>query len=592
MRSFPRLAPASLYLAAAVLCAASVACAFGLPDASGASHAASTEDFLVTNNPPGHDGGQIVVALRSEPKTLNPVLATDISSRDVIRCLTADLIHINRGTLKTEPALAESWRVSPDGRVYTLKLRRGVRFSDGQPFTADDVVFSFRVYLDPKVNSSQRDQMIVGGKPIVVQKIDEGTVRFTLAEPYAAAERLFDSVAMLPRHLLENDYNSGKFDQVWPLTTAPAQFAGLGPFRLKEYVPGVRIVLERNPYYWKKDRADTQLPYLDRLVFLFVDSEDAQVIRFQSGDTDVLSRFNAEDFSILQQTAAARHYRLYDLGPGLEFNFLFFNLNDLSSKNLPEIAAKQAWFRDVRFRQAVSAAVDREAIVRLVYNGRATPIWGPVTPGDKLWTDHEIPHPARSLDTARQLLKSAGFSWTSAGGLIDPHGKPVEFSILSTSSNVQRSKMATLIQDDLSQLGMNVHVVPLEFRTVVDRLLNTYNYEAAVMGLANGDTDPNPEMNVWLSSGGTHLWHPGQQKPATPWEAEIDRLMEQQLVTMNYAKRKELYDRVQELLYRQMPLICLVSPDLLAGAKNNIADFHPAILDPYALWNVEQLYVQ
>lgn len=592
MRSFPRFAPTLLYGAAAVLCAGSAIVAHGFPNASRASRAANAEDFLVTNNPPGHDGGQIVVALRSEPKTLNPVLATDISSRDVIRCLTADLIHINRGTLKTEPALAESWKLSTDGRVYTLKLRRGVRFSDGQPFTADDVVFSFHVYLDPKVNSSQRDLLIVGGKPIAVQKIDDETVRFTLAEPYAAAERLFDSVAILPRHLLENEYKAGKFDQVWPLATAPAQFAGLGPFRLKEYVPGVRIVLERNPYYWKEDRAGTRLPYLDRVVFLFVDSEDAQVIRFQSGDTDVLSRFNAEDFGVLQKTAAARHYHLYDLGPGLEFNFLFFNLNDLSSKNLPEIAAKQAWFRDVRFRQAVSAAVDRDAIVRLVYNGRATPIWGPVTPGDKMWTDDKIPHPARSLETARQLLKSAGFSWNNAGALIDPHGHAVEFSILSTSSNVQRSKMATLIQDDLSQLGMNVHVVPLEFRAVVDRLLNTYNYEAAVMGLANGDTDPNPEMNVWLSSGGTHLWHPSQQKAGTPWEAEIDRLMKQQLVTMNYAKRKGLYDRVQEILYQQMPLICLVSPDVLAGAKDNVADFHPAILDPYALWNVEQLYVQ
>jgi peptide/nickel transport system substrate-binding protein len=591
MRSFPRFPLTLLCVLAAMLCAAPAVIASGGRNSSSASHA-SGEDFLVTSNPPGHDGGQIVVALRSEPKTLNPVLATDISSRDVIRCLTADLIHINRSTLKTEPALAESWKVSPDGRVYTLKLRRGVRFSDGQPFTADDVVFSFHVYLDPKINSSQRDLLNVGGKPIETQKINEDTVRFTLAQPDAAAERLFDSVAILPEHLLGAAYREGKLDQVWPLTTAPAQFAGLGPFRLKEYVPGVRIVLERNPYYWKEDRAGTQLPYLDRIVFLFVDSEDAQVIRFQSGDTDVLSRFNAEDYGVLQQTAAARHYQLYDLGSGLEFNFLFFNLNDLSSKGLPDIAAKQAWFGDVRFRQAVSAAIDREAIVRLVYNGRATPIWGPVTPGDKLWVDERIPHPARSLDTARQLLKSAGFSWNSAGALIDPRGKPVEFSILTTSSNVERSKMATLIQDDLSHLGMNVHVVPLEFRAVVDRLLNTDNYEAAILGLANGDADPNPEMNVWLSSGITHLWHPGQQKPATEWEAEIDRLMQQQLVATNYAKRKQLYDHVQEILYQQMPLICLVSPDILAGAKDSVANFHPAILDPYALWNVEQLYVQ
>jgi peptide/nickel transport system substrate-binding protein len=549
-------------------------------------------DFLVTRNPPGHYGGQLVVALRSEPKTLNPVLATDISSRDVIRCLTADLIHINRATLKTEPALAESWKISPDGRVYTLKLRRGVRFSDGQPFDADDVVFSFRLYLDEKIHSPQRDLLIVGGQPIAVQKLDEDTVRFTLAKPYAAAERLFDSVAILPRHLLEGAYRGGKFAEMWPLTTAPQQFASLGPFRLKEYVPGVRIVLERNPYYWKEDRAQTRLPYLDRIVFLFVSSEDAQVIRFQAGDTDILSRFNAEDFRLLERTQTTRSYHLYDMGPGLEFNFLFFNLNDLASKGLPAIAAKQAWFRDARFRQAVSAAIDRQAIVRLVYDDRATALWGPVTPGDKLWIDGQIPHPQRSLARARDMLKSAGFSWNSGGALIDSHGRAVEFSILTASSNAQRSKMATLIQDDLGRLGMNVHVVPLEFRAVVDRLLNSYDYEAALMGLANGDADPNPEMNVWLSRGSTHLWHPDQQKPATPWESEIDRLMEQQLVTMDYAKRKQLYDRVQEILAQQMPLICLVSPDVLAAAKDRVANFHPAILDPYVLWNVEQLYVQ
>ena len=213
--------------------------------------------------------------------------------------------------------------MSPDGRVYTLKLRRGVRFSDGQPFDADDVVFSFRVYLDEKIHSPQRDLLIVGGHPIAVQKLDEDTVRFTLAKPYAVAERLFDSVAILPRHLLEGAYRDGRLPEMWPLTTPPAQFAGLGPFRVKEYVPGVRIVLEKNPYYWKEDRAQTRLPYLDRIAFLFVDSEDAQVIRFQAGDTDVLSRFNAEDFGVLEKAQAARGYHLYDMGPGLEFNFLF-----------------------------------------------------------------------------------------------------------------------------------------------------------------------------------------------------------------------------------------------------------------------------
>ncbi|HJZ51654.1 MAG TPA: ABC transporter substrate-binding protein, partial [Candidatus Acidoferrales bacterium] len=158
---------------------------------------------MITDNAPGHAGGRLAVALRSEPKTLNPALAEDEPSRDVIRCLTADMIHINRSSLKTEPALAKSWRVSRDGKQYTLQLRRGLRFSDGQPFNADDVIFSFQVYLDEKVDSSQRDLLVIGGKPITVAKLDDYTVRFELAQPYAAAERLFDGVAILPRHLLE-----------------------------------------------------------------------------------------------------------------------------------------------------------------------------------------------------------------------------------------------------------------------------------------------------------------------------------------------------------------------------------------------------
>ncbi|MFZ0431684.1 MAG: ABC transporter substrate-binding protein, partial [Candidatus Acidiferrales bacterium] len=357
------------------------------------SLAQTAEERMVTGNAPGRSGGRLVVTLRSEPKTLNPVLAVDASSRDIIRCLTADLIHINRQTQKTEPALAKSWTVSRDGRQYTLRLRHGLRFSDGQPLDADDVVFSFRLYLDEKIDSPQRDLLVVGGKPLVVEKVDDDTVRFELAQPYAAAERLFDGLAILPRHLLENAYRSGSFSDAWPLSMAPSQFAGLGPFRLKEYVPGQRIVLERNPYYWKQDRSGTQLPYLNEVVFQFVTSEDAQVLRFQARDADVLSRFSAENYAVLQKQAAARHYHLQDLGAGLEYNFLFFNLNDLSSKALPEIARKQAWFQDVRFRQAVSAAIDRQSIVKLVYNGRATPLWTQVTPGNKLWVDSKIAAP-------------------------------------------------------------------------------------------------------------------------------------------------------------------------------------------------------
>jgi peptide/nickel transport system substrate-binding protein len=550
------------------------------------------EDLQRAEGDVGRYGGRLVVGQRSEPKTLNPVTATDAVSREVIGRLMADLITINKASQQTEPALAKSWKMSADGRTFTLKLRKGIRFSDGHPFDADDVVFSFTVYLDEAVNSPQRDLLLIDGKPVVVTKLDQETVRFTLPRPYAAAERIFDGLAMLPKHILEKPYREGRFLQAWTLNTAAADITGLGPFRVKNYVAGQQIVLERNPYYWKTDRENHRLPYLDELVFLFVGSEDAQVMRFEAGETDIVNRLSTENYSLLSREQSRTHSQLMDLGPSLEYNFLVFNLNDLSSKKLDDITRKQAWFRELRFREAVSAAVDREAIVRLVYGKRGTALWGNVGPGNKLWMNQALPHPQRSVETARQLLKSAGFSWSSAGQLLDPSGKAVEFSIVTSSSNTQRMKIATLLQDDLAHLGMQVHVVPLDFRAMIDRVFQSFDYEAAIMGLGGGDADPNPEMNVWLSSGSSHLWNLGETKPATPWEREIDGLMQQQMITLDYHKRKRLYDRVQQLIAENLPFVFLATPNLLVSAGPQVGNFHPAVLDHYTLWNADQLYVR
>ena len=587
-RSFRRrcVITSSLFLA----CASTIA----LPT-PGSPHPQQTnqkEELLSLPGEVGHSGGRLVVSLRSEPKSLNPLTAADATSREVIGAMQSDLVHINRATQLTEPALAKSWKISADGLEYTLTLRQGLRFSDGHPLDADDVLFTFRVYLDESIHAPQRDLLVVDGKPITVRKLDSRTLVFQFAKPYGVEERLFDGFAILPRHLLEKPYQEGKLGQLWTTATPPSEWAGLGPFRLKEYVAGQKLVLERNPYYWKTDTKGNRLPYLDELVFLFVPSSDAQVLRFQSGETDIISRLSAENFSVLGRQQ--RGYSMSDAGPGLEYNFLFFNLNDLGEKTSVDLARKQKWFRDVRFRQAISAAVDREAIVRLVYQGRGAALWGPVTPGNRRWVDASISHPPRSLDRARTLLKEAGFSWSASPNgestLADSDGKPVEFSLLTSSSNADRNKMATLIQDDLKQLGIRVQIVPLEFRSLSDRVTQSKQYDACILGIASFDADPNSDVSVWLSSGGLHFWNPTQTHPATPWEAEIDRLMEQQLSTPGYDQRKKLYDRVQEILAENQPMIFLASPDILVGAKNSIANFHPAVLEPYVLWNIEQLY--
>ena len=547
-------------------------------------------DLLRSEGQAGKRGGRLVFALHSEPKTLNPLTSVDTPSREVIGLLAADLIHIDRDTQRTRPALAKSWTVSPDGRHYVLELRRGLRFSDGQPFDADDVVFSFQCYLDERNAATQRDLLIVEGKPIAVRKLGPYRIAVDLEQPYAAAERLFDSIAILPRHLLEKVQREGKLSEAWTLSTPPAEMAGLGPFRVKSYAPGDRIVLERNPHYWKVDAAGQALPYLDEIVFLLAPSEDARVLRFKSGETDVITRLSAANFNTLSAEAqAAARYRLQDLGAGLEYTFLFFNQNDLAPGTLPEVARKQAWFRQRAFRQAVSAALDRQGMVRLVYQGRGTALGTHVTPGNKLWVNGALPRPQRSLARARTLLGEAGFTW-KGGRLHDAAGAPVGFTIVTNAANAQRVQMATIAQADLRDLGIEAQVVPLENRGLLDRVLKTHDYDAAIMALASGDVDPNSEMNVWLSGGPTHLWALTRTAPPSAWEKEIDELMRRQLVTLDVRERRKLYDRVQVLVAENLPMIPLVSPNVLVGAKATLGNFRPAILDPTVLWNADELY--
>jgi len=492
----------------------------------------------------------------------------------------ADLVHINRATLETEPALAKACRISADGLRYTVELRQGLRFSDGQPFDADDVMFTFQVYLDEKVGAPQRSLWVLDGKPIHVRKVDAYRVEFDLPRVNAVGERIFDSVPMLPRHLLEQPYREGKLQAAWGLRVAPSAIAGLGPFRLKEYAPGQRVVLERNPYYWKSDAAGNRLPYLAELDFSLAGTEDMQVMRLEAGEADVLSRISAKNYAALAREAGRRGYVLRDAGPGFEYSFLLFNLG----------SGRPAVWDRVSFRRAVSAAIDRSAIVRLVYGSYASPLGSPVAAGNKPWIDARLAPAERSLERARELLTADGFHWSREGALLDPQGKAAGFSLIASSNNPERMQTATLIQADLQALGVHVDIVPLEFRSLLDRVYSTRQYDACIAAIGSTDADPTADLNVWLSSSTQHPWNPGEKTPATPWEAEVDRLMMQQMVTADHAARKRLFDRVQEILVENMAVVPLVTPHLLTGARRDLGNFQPAALDPYAIWNVEELY--
>jgi peptide/nickel transport system substrate-binding protein len=471
-----------------------------------------------------------------------------------------------------------------------LELRQGIKFSDGQPFDADDVLFTFRVILDESLHSSQRSLLTLDDKPIQVRKLGAYKVAFDLPHAYSVPDRLFDGVYILPQHKLEAAWKAGKLQNAWPLNTPPAEVAGLGPFRLKEYVAGQRITLERNPYYWKVDESGTQLPYLNELTFLFAGSEDNQVMRFQAGDSDMISRVGPRNYAVLEKNRERRGFELFNAGTSLEYNFLVFNLSPLPAGASRQLVAHQGFLQRKSFRQAISAAIDRDAIVRLVYVGRAVTLGSPVSPGNKAWVNASLKPPVRDLERARKLLSADGFKWNGDGALLDPQGEPVEFSVIVSNNSAERMQMAAMIQEDLKQVGIKLEVVKLEFGSVLDRIQKTREFEACILSMGSVDADPNPDLPTWLSSGFNHFWNPAQNSPATPWEAEIDRLMKTQQVTASYTERKRMFDRVQALVVENLPLVPLVSPHLLTGAKKNLVNFRPALIEPYLLWNVEQLY--
>lgn len=521
-------------------------------------------------------GNRLVLSQRSEPRTFNPALAIDAPTRDILRLLHGRLARINGATLATEASLAQSWKFSTDGLSCAVDLRPGLRFSDGHPFDADDVLFTFAVYQDERVASTQRDLLAPNGKPIRITKLSSHRLRLDFAEPHAPGERLFDGLAILPRHLLEPAYREGRLAQAWTLATPPAQMAGLGPFMLAEYRPGQSVRLRRNPHYWQAGK-----PRLDELEILIVPDQTAEALRFRRGEIDLLQRPPPKVFQALEPGIAK-----LDAGASLEYHFLVFNLNDAGDRLPAAIGPRQAWFRDLSFRRAISLAADRAGMSKLAFEGRATPLAHHVTPGNRMWVVPSVPRhdPAES----GRLLTAAGYR-LEAGQLRDRGGRAVEFSLAVNSANAAQMQLATILQADLRGLGIPVRLVPLEFRSLVDRVLKTLDYDAALMALGSGDADPNSEMNVWLRAGSMHVWNLSAETKALPWEVEIDRLMKDQRITRDPKARRQLYAQVQRLVAEHLPVIALVSPHLLVAHQPGLKNVRPGLTPPYALWNIEDL---
>ena len=511
----------------------------------------------------GQSGGELHFCLRGEPKTFNPLLVEEDAS-ETIRYLTGGvLIRLNRQTQALEPGLAVSWKVSEAGRKISFRLRTGLHFSDGTPFTSEDVAYTMKALMDPQLHSPTGDSFRSGEGQIAVQTPSPNAVIVTFPVPVAGLERLFDQVAILSAH------------------SSKKEMAVLGPFYVSDYSPGSYVLLRRNSNYWKKDNEGKPLPYLDSIRLDIQRNRDIELLRFRRGEIHLINALDAEYFDRLQkETPAAAH----DAGPGLDSEFVWFN--QVPTALLAEY--KKAWFRSTEFRKAISMAINRADLSRIVFAGHAHPAFGPVSPANHFWFNSALPVPPYDSAGALRLLSQAGFRFEGST-LRDSSGNRVEFTVITNSGNKSREQMVAMIQQDLSQIGVKVNLVTLDFPSLIERITRTYDYEACLLGLVNTDLDPNSQMNVWLSSAENHQWNPKQSKPATVWEAELDRLMQTQSSATTDKKRKSDWDRVQQIVAEQQPFIYLVNKDAMSAVSPVVIGSAPSVLDPHTFWNADVL---
>ena len=535
-------------------------------------------------------GGSLVVSLRSEPATFNRyVSGGNSSATDAISDLTqARLVTVNRLTGAVEPALAERWSSSADGRTFTLFLRKDITFSDGAPFTADDVLFSFQVAYDPKIASVLASALEVQNKPLKVAAADAHTVVITLPAPFAPGLTLLDSLPILPKHQLDAAYAAGKFQDAWNVSTPPGSMAGLGPFVLTEYDPGQRLTFTRNRHYWRTDANGTPLPYLDTISMEIVGSQDAEILRLQAGSIDLMAQadLRPQDYASLKPLAGQGSINLAELGPAVDPNMLWFNLTAAAAAR-----PGKSFLQRAEFRQAISYAVDRDAIVSSVYLGDATPIYGPVSPSNKTWYSDRAPRYPHDVGRAKALLASIGLTDRNGDGrLEDASGAPVRFTILTQANHI-RGRVATVLQEQLRQVGITVDVAALDPRSMFQRFA-AGDYDAMYFGFQASSLDPANNLDFWLSSGSAHVWNPGQAQPATPWERRIDELMQQQIAAPSLAERQRLFGEVQTVIGEALPAIYFVAPNIAVATSARVGGAQPALLDPKVLWASDRLYLR
>ena len=529
----------------------------------------------------GKAGGRFVIPSLSDPKTFNPILAEETSSTDITERMGTPLVRRSQFNLEWEPALAESWEIAEDEKSITLTLRPGLKWSDGTPITASDWADSVNlITYNEGVQTSGRDSLTVGGELSVWEALDDRTLRISVAEVYAGLLNMSNS-SPAPMHVLrpiiEAEGAEG-FNTLWGLDADVSTIPSSGPFMLTEYVPGQRVVMERNPEYYEKDDEGNRLPYMDELVFETIPDQDTQLQRFLAGDVDWLPA-RGEDYAALVDEQEARGFTIYEVGPAMNTNFIAFNQNPIEGEDDGGISEPElTWLSNRDFRTAMAHLIDRQTLIDNVSFGFGYPQYSFVTRiSPYYWDGAEDEAYRYNPMRAEEILDEIGYIDTDGDGIReDTQGNPVSLDLITNSGNRTREAIGAAFTQEALNVGIRINFQPIDFNVLVQQLVGSYDWELVLLGLT-GSPDPIGGANVYPSYGNLHMIEPNQESPRREWEVRADAAWIEANNTTSEDQRKRGYEKLQRIWAYELPWVYTYTILTMEAYKSDIGNI---ILQP------------
>ncbi len=498
--------------------------------------AASPAAVKAADHEPAY-GDALIEGTIGEPSNLIPMLASDSASHNVAGLIFRGLVKYDTD-LSITGDLAESWDVSEDGLVITFYLRRGVKWTDGVEFTADDVMFGYRTIIDEKTPSAYKEDYLQVKKAEV---LDRYTFRVTYGKPFAPALTSWGSLVVIPRHLLE-----GRDITKSELAREPV---GLGPYRLSKWVSGQEVSLISNRDYFEGR------PYIDQHIYKVIPDSATMFLELKTGGIDMMGLTPIQYTKQTDTGVFKRDFQKYRY-PAFQYTHLAFN-------------QKHPWFKDRRVRQAIAYGVDKDEIVDVVLFGLGTPATGPFVPNT--WPyNPDVKKYEYNPEKAKELLKDAGWQDTDGDGVLDRDGMPFEFAILTNAGNTLRKNTATIIQWRLRQIGIKVEIRTLEWSTFINQFIDKRRFAAVLLG-----------WSIGLDADQYDIWHSSKTKEKelnfiSYSNPEVDDLLEKGRRTFDIEERKKAYFRIQEILAEEVPYLFLYVPDATPIVHGRINGIRPA----------------